>query len=524
MIQALRQYQTDLYTATRNALMSNRAVCVQLATGAGKTPVASAMIESVFGKNKRAWYITPRRELINQASEHLSKWGVDHHRIDAKNAELLSYRIHVVSKETLSRRWDKIKNWPDLIIVDESHLNLDFQLELYKNAPATTFFIGMTATPERLDGRGLSKQGGGIYDTLIQGPAIPWLMDNDYLTPIQYYAPPLDGIYDLKFRGTEIDEESFEELMKRRKVYGEVVGHYEQYGKGKPALGFCRSVKAAYDMAERFRDKGYNFHCVEGKMPEKKLRALIDALRDGAIDGLTTCDLVLYGVDIPRIEYGFSVRPTLSFALYMQMLGRLLRPFRDDKTGYVKQSALFFDHVNMIQQHGIKTESGVILPPHYVDKIDWNFDGIEKRKKQKSEIKQCPYKDFQWCDKQSCAGCKDHPDLTVRAEKPVVLIPAELKEIKRVSLADMDYTQRRETEDRIGAAVLDYKISQSSEAVRELLRIADACGYSVYWVYHRLNENEHAVNTPVLAAICREKGFKPGWIWMASQKIKARSA
>ena len=186
MKSALRPYQNDLYISARDELKTNKSVLIQLATGGGKTPISAAIIESVFLKDKRAWFITPRRNLVDQASEHLRKWGVQHGRIDASSIESRAYKIFVVSKETLSRRWDKIKNWPDIILIDEAHMNLDFQLELYKRAPLHTKFILFTATPERLDGRGLSIIGGGIADTMVQGPSIPELTRQGYLTPLRY--------------------------------------------------------------------------------------------------------------------------------------------------------------------------------------------------------------------------------------------------------------------------------------------------------------------------------------------------
>ena len=118
----LRDYQTDLYIKARNALMKHRAICVQSATGSGKTPLVSAMVESVHNKKKRAWFIVPRKELLQQASKHFRKWNVPHGIIAPNSTESRAYKIHVVSKDTLIRRYDKIKNWPDLMIFDEGHL------------------------------------------------------------------------------------------------------------------------------------------------------------------------------------------------------------------------------------------------------------------------------------------------------------------------------------------------------------------------------------------------------------------
>jgi superfamily II DNA or RNA helicase len=522
----LRDYQSKIYTDTKKALFKNRSACIQLATGGGKTPVMASMCESVYNKKKRAWIIVPRKELMTQTSKHLIKWGVPHGMIDPKHNESRAYQIHVVSKDTLIRRYEKIKNWPDLLFFDECHLYLDRQIEIISHLPITSKVLGETATPERLDGRGLSTESGGLYDTLISGPSIPWMVERGFLSDLKYFSPPLEGLVDLKRRGTDLDEEQLDDLLKRRKIYGEVVGHYEKYGKGKAALGFCRSVKAAYDMAERFRDKGFNFHCIEGKMSDKKRRDLIAALTAGDIDGLTNCDIATYGLDIPRVEYGFSVRPTLSRALYFQKIGRIIRPFQDEITGYKKEYALFFDHVNLVLEHQEEDYPGI--PPHYVPEINWNFHGAERRKRNKKQanIKSCPYLDFLYCEKPTCTTCEHNPDKTVTdARRPMVVIPAELEEkIKPIPLANRPEQEKREFQDRINAAAMVYKLNMSAGAVGEMLKIAEECGYSVYWVYHRLaDENRHTRNIPLLAEIARQKGFKPGWVHFAKKKVKLYS-
>ncbi len=514
---ALRSYQSDLYQRARQALAGNRAVCLQLATGGGKTPVMSAMCESVFGKQKRAWIVVPRRELLTQASRHLVKWGVPHGVIAANAQESRAYKIHVVSKDTLIRRYDRIKNWPDLMIFDEGHLYLDRQIEIISHLPESSKIIGMTATPERLDGRGLSE----VYNALITGPSIPWLMSQGYLSPLRYFSPPLEGLSDLHVRGTDYDEDELEELLQRRKIYGEMVGHYEKYGRGKAALIFCRSVKSAYQTAERFRDKGFNFHTVEGKMPARRLKELLDGHREGKIQGLTTCDLVLYGVDIPRVEYGASIRPTLSRSLYMQMIGRVLRPFPG------KESAIWMDHCNMILEHQDEHYPGI--PLHYVPEITWNFDGRERRKRDKAQknVVLCVHKDFMYCENPHCTTCEYNPDHTVKdARKPMVVIPAELVEAaKPVPMNERPVQEQRDIEARIGAAILEYKSTMAPGPVGELLRLADELGRSVMWVYWALTaENRMTVNHPLLAEIARQKNFKPGWTYFAAKRIRDRRA
>jgi len=524
MITSLRNYQQDLYNKARDALKKHRAIFLQIPTGGGKTVIDSAICESVYSKGKRAWIVVNRNELLSQTSSHLRKWGVPHGMISSGMQESRAFKIHIVSKDTLIRRYDKIKNFPDLIIFDEGHLYLDRQIEIVSHLPEKCKIISQSATPERLDGRGLSE----LYETLILGPSIPELTSNGFLSPLKYFAPPIEGLSDLHTKGYDYDEEELESLLERRKVYGEAVLHYGKYGKGKAALIFCRSVKAAYQMAERFKDKGYNFHCIEGKLTDKKRKELISALAKGEIDGLTNADLCTYGLDVPRIEYSASLRPTLSKSLYMQMIGRVLRPFKDPITGYEKEHAIFMDHCNMVLEHQDSRYPGV--PLHYVPDIEWNFHGTEKKKKDKTvkNMVMCPHLDFMYCENPRCASCGHNPDHEIKdARKPMIEIKTDLQELsKPVALSDRPYEERKEIQDQIGSAVLEYSTAEKTGVilpgpVGELLRIAESLGYNIMWTYWRLtDESRKTVNIPLLHEIARQKGFKKGWVFFKMQELK----
>jgi hypothetical protein len=108
----------------------------------------------------------------------------------------------------------------------------------------------------------------------------------------------------------------------------------------------------------------------------------------------------------------------------------------------------------------------------------------------------------------------------------MVIVPAELEEkAKPIKLADRPPEEKREFQDRINAAAMEYRTDMSTGAVGEMLKIADECGYSVYWVYHQLTDDgRHTVNVPLLAEIARQKGWKPGWVYVARKKIGGRSA
>ena len=128
----LRDYQQDAVSAVREKLFreGKRSVVLQLATGSGKTVIVSAISKAIQGNNKRTWFIVPRRELVTQSKKHFQKWGISFGIIDAKNKESRAYKAHIISLQTLMRRLLKIKNFPDICIFDECHINFDMQKKI----------------------------------------------------------------------------------------------------------------------------------------------------------------------------------------------------------------------------------------------------------------------------------------------------------------------------------------------------------------------------------------------------------
>jgi len=538
----LRDYQLSLVDGAREILRSSRSCLIQLPTGAGKTPVVAEITRAAFSREFRVWFVVPRNELLMQGSEHFAKWGVPHGFISAGREESRAYRVHVVSKDTLLRRLDRIKNWPDLIIFDEAHLYYDAQLKIIEHLPERCRVIGMTATPERLDGRGLSD----IYGGIVYGPSIPELTRVGFLSPLRYFAPPIEGLDKVHRKGTEYDAHELEALLEKRKIYGDVVNYYQKYGtinhsgrsfpdqptarsntdyhKGKPALIFTRSVKSAYETAERFTQAGFLFFCIEGNMPQERRKALIEALRKGEIDGLTNCEIATYGLDVPRVEYGASIRPTLSRALYFQKVGRLLRPFPG------KEEALFFDHANLVEEHSEPLAPGV--PLFYLENITWNFEGREVRKREKigAPIRLCPARDYMYCDDPGCArGCKLDPNAALNPRGSLEVIDAPLVErTAKAALRDYPPDERSAIEKRIATATAEFIHAAEADPthiesgpVGALLQIADELGYAPMWVYWRLMPRAAGiVNVPLLHEIARQKEYKPGWAWWKRKQIR----
>ena len=520
----LRPYQQEQMDGARRVLATNRSVLLQAPTGSGKT-VQFANITARTTKNgHRTWIIVPRNELLRQSSGHLAKYKVPHGLIAAGTSESRAYKVHIVSKDTLIRRYDKIKNWPDLLIIDEAHLYLDRQIEIASHLPECSKIIGVTATPERLDGRGLSTASGGIYDEIVLGPTIAELIEGGYLSDMRYFCPPmLADIKELHRKGTEYNPDELEALLQRRKIYGGAIDHYKEHAHKKPALVFCRSVKAAAETAQRFRDAGYAFEHIEGQMSRKKQASLIDGMRTGQIQGLSSCDLATYGIDIPRLECIIMLRPTLSRTLYFQMIGRGLRPYPG------KKHCTILDHVGNFAEHS-NGQSGSLAECF---NIDWQFHGREKRTGgvgvSASTLHLCDVC-FLYFEGDTCPNCGGIRKAKKRDD--IQEIDGRLVEVKGpIEFKSRPRGEQREIVDRINELIMAcqlqpdggglYKMDES--AVSELLMIAESLGHDAMWVYHRVSADMLAINFPLLHAIAKVKGYKPGWAHYQGKELRKRN-
>jgi DNA repair protein RadD len=508
----LRQYQSDLFERVRAAFSSGaRRVCLCLPTGGGKTAIFSLMTAASQrrGGVYRVWIVVPRDELLRQASESLTALGVAHGVIAAGRAESLAYAVHVVSSATLSRRWDKIKHPPDFLIVDEAHLHYDRQAEIQQRFPACRI-VGVTASPERLDGRGLSD----LYDVLVEGPSIVELTEAGYLAPItDYYAPQIEGLDGVRraSNGYDYDADELESLLARRKVYGSALEHYQRYAHGRSALVFVRSIKSAEDVAHRFSAAGYTFEPISSRTPTRERVALVDGLRDGRITGLVNCEIATYGLDVPRVSCIVLLRPTLSKALQVQMIGRGLR------TAPGKKDCVVLDHVGILAEHRHP------YAPHA-----WAFHSTERRKRQSDptiRLRLCP-ETWLYCEKSSCVGCKHNT--TGRKTRAEHVVDCQLQRVEApVALAERPVEEQREYQDRLGSALdrawkaLDAGQIDSG-AIGEMLALAKQIGRQPMWVYWRLCEGRLTVNVQLLHEIERQCGYKRGWAFFKQREIVSR--
>src|SRR5258705_6563276 len=277
-----RLYQADLMDQIR-AKYSSAAppvlrVLLQLPTGAGKTFIFCRIAAGAIDKGKRVWLLGHRTEITAQISGALCALGIEHGVLEGGRSDSNS-RIMVASIATLSRRLDRYRDEPpDLLIVDEAHHAIAGSWRKILNAFPKARVLGVTATPARLDGRGL----GDVFETMIIGPDVAELTRQGFLVPAVVYAPSVGvDLSHVKIRAGDYASGDLAKVMSRGTLVGNAVEHYGSLCDGIPAIVFAVNVAHSKQIAARFNAAGIAAAHVDGDTPAAERKRFIAALGSG---------------------------------------------------------------------------------------------------------------------------------------------------------------------------------------------------------------------------------------------------
>jgi superfamily II DNA or RNA helicase len=357
-------------------MAGHRRVLFVLPTGGGKTYTFVHIAEQAAIRGNRVCILVHRQELVDQSSRSLHAIGCNHGVIAAGYRQDLRQGVQVASVQTLARRLHTIP--PDffqLLIVDEAHHAVAGTWAKVLAAMPRSHVLGVTATPERLDGRGLGDQ----FDTMILGPDAGWLTEEGFLVRARVFAPPGIDLSAVKRFDTKKGRTDSDSILRQGQAMGDAVSHYRRtiadIHNG-TAIAFCCSVAHAEAVAEAFRAQGIAAATLDGTMDRGIRRRTIAELGTGQLKVLTSCDIISEGTDIPSVTGAILLRPTDSLGLHLQQVGRVLRPCPG------KPHAIVNDHVGNTLRHGLPT-----------DPRDWSLEGRLKGQKRKSTappIRICP--------------------------------------------------------------------------------------------------------------------------------------
>lgn len=319
----LRQYQDRGVTDIRQAYRQGRkSIAYILGTGGGKTVIFTYIAHGATAKSNRITILVHRQELIRQTANALIKMGVEFGVIAAGHLPQPSKTVQLAMVQTLANRIDNIPH-PDLLIIDEFHHAVADSYRTVMLRYPKAKILGLTATPQRLDGKGL----GSICEELILGPSVQYLIDNKYLAQPIYYAPPVGlDMTNVKKTAGDFNKKQVGERVDRPTITGSAVEHYARICPGVPAIVFCANIKHSENVRDRFNAAGFKAASIDGKLSDDDREKRVTDLASGEISVLTSVDVVSEGFDLPMVTAGIMLRPTDSLALCLQQMGRVLRP------------------------------------------------------------------------------------------------------------------------------------------------------------------------------------------------------
>lgn len=335
-----------------------------------------------------------RKELVQQISLTLAEVGVKHNIIAQGPtikgiiaAQRKEYRasfydynasISVISVDTLNSRILRHKKWAESIklwITDEAaHVLKDNKwgraLSYFPNAIG----LGVTATPQRLDRRGLGTHADGVFDRMVLGPTTRWGIDNGYLS--RYKVVISESDYKLHLKQSNGDSDYSHEAMavaaEKSKIVGDVVYNYKKHAMGKQAIVFASDIASGTKIENKFLEAGIKAKILTSfDTDSTRLNSMIE-YRERKIQVLINVDLFDEGLDVPGIEAVIMARPTMSLSKFLQMVGRGLRPMA------TKEYLILIDHVGNVREHGLPCSDR-----------DWTLDRIVKRRQRINLIRIC---------------------------------------------------------------------------------------------------------------------------------------
>jgi superfamily II DNA or RNA helicase len=317
------------------------------------------MLQRSAERGYKSIFLVHRRELINQTVRTLREFGVDPKILSASVSGGTDDRIMVGSIQTVTRHLDRIQD-RNFVIYDECHhIASESWGRVFHSLP-NAYHVGLSATPERLDGRGL----GEFFKKMVVGPQVKELIDAGWLSRYRLFAPSTVDLKGVHSRAGDWIRGELSQAVDRPGITGNAVAHYSKLCAGKRAIVFAVSIEHSKHIMQQFQTVGVNAQHIDGGTPDAERDEAIKRFSSGDIQVICNCDLFGEGFDCPGIECAILLRPTQSRSLYRQQIGRALRPVEG------KREAIILDHVGNCSRHG--------LPD---DEYQWSLDGNPNRGK-----------------------------------------------------------------------------------------------------------------------------------------------
>ncbi len=437
----LYPYQRELVNEARQKLANgNRSVLLVSPAGSGKSIIIAEIARLCVAKGGHVLFMVHRQELVNQITQSFQKAGVD----------LMHTTIMTVGK--IVNRLDKLPT-PNLLITDETHHSKARTYRRIYEYFADVPRLGFTATPWRMNGQGLDD----IYETMVEGKTVSWLIEHHYLAPYRYYSIKLVDDSKLKKSSTgDYTNRSMDDAIGKT-IFGDVVKTYQDKTPGQQAIVYAHDIEHSQATAAAFNAAGIKAVHADAKTPKAKRNSIMGDFKAGIIKVLCNVDLISEGFDVPDCSVVIMLRPTASLVLDIQQSMRCMR-YKPDKL------ATIIDHVANYTRFGLPDTPR-----------QWSLTG-RPRKNRKNNTSAAPIKTCPHCFAVVPAQCKFCPI----CGKEIKVAVEQLDEDKDAALEKVGEFKLTTDYSKIQTA---RKKPEDAQSYKELLEIAKARGYKAGWAY-----------------------------------------
>ena len=400
----LFDYQEDMKERIEKALRLHRSVMAQMPTGTGKTVLLASVVESFLREhsNCNVWIVAHRRELVSQIKDTLNKFllnfsfskitpslftikegstshpdpltlrgeggnrptrcseplrskvgGPSKVSPDCLSASAFNVPIKAVSIQWLSKHYDEIEEEPGMIVIDEAHHALAKTYKGMWDRFPKAKFLGLTATPCRLNGKGFTD----LFDVLVQSWSVPEFISKGRLATYDFVSIKSDGVTQrlidsLQKRGADGDYQNKEMdmLLNKKPSIERLYRSLEEFGKDRKGIVYAINISHAQKITRLYQEHGVKAIAIDSKTPAAERQQDIEAFKKGDIQVLVNVDIFSEGFDCPDVEFVQLARPTLSLAKYLQMVGRGLRVAKG------KKNCVIIDNVGLYRVFGLPSQ------------------------------------------------------------------------------------------------------------------------------------------------------------------------
>lgn len=377
MRQTLRPFQEKAINELREGVrLGLKGQLLVAPTGAGKTTIAAFLIESAVNNGGRVLFLAHRRELIYQPSRRLDDMGIDHGIIMGQHKRNKPHLpVQVASVQTLVNR--DMYHLPTLVIIDEAHRARAESYGTVLDALGRPIVIGLTATPCRLDGKGL---GGSLFQRIVECPQVAELTDMGFLVPAITFAGKKHNMSGYKKTAGDYRSEDVAAEMNKPELIGDVVKEWIAKAIGRPTIAFASTIDHSNALVAEFKANGITAEHVDANTPSDIRDTIISRLASGETQVVSNVGIYDEGVDCPAVSCIIDDAITASLVKYLQRRGRGLRPHPG------KTDCLILDHAGNVYHpgHGLPSTPRV-----------WELDEDKEKKKSESpdyadQVKVCP--------------------------------------------------------------------------------------------------------------------------------------